>query len=131
MSYPYEILKNGENDMKEVKALQGCSHLKASRRNMNQEKWLSEKEVEWGKRYQRWRKFQEVGDSKLDQMLGRLTIVVSTNRPIILGTACPFQQNISFESYRIIRLQRLWRRNNDNLIIALGIWVITTSFVQA
>ena len=52
MSYPYEILKNGENDMKEVEALQGCSHLKASRRNMNQEKWLSEKEVEWGKRYQ-------------------------------------------------------------------------------
>ena len=46
MSYPYEILKNGENDMKEVEALQGCSHLKASRRNMNQEKWLSEKEVE-------------------------------------------------------------------------------------
>lgn len=38
MSYLYEILKNGENDMKEVEALQGCSHLKASRRNMNQEK---------------------------------------------------------------------------------------------
>ena len=46
MSYLYEILKHGENDLKEAEALQGCSHLKAGRRNMNQEKRLSEKEVE-------------------------------------------------------------------------------------
>ena len=97
MSYLHEILKHGENDLKEAEALQGCSHLKASRRNMNQEKWLSEKEVEWGKKYQRWRKFQKVGDCKLDQILGRLTIVIATNRPIILGMTCSFQQNISVE----------------------------------
>lgn len=43
MSYPYEILKHEENEMKKVEALQGCSRLKANRRNMNQEKQLSKK----------------------------------------------------------------------------------------
>lgn len=38
MSYLHEILKHGETNLKETEALQWCSHLKASRRNMNQEK---------------------------------------------------------------------------------------------
>lgn len=65
---------------------------------MNQDKQLSEKGVELGKRYQRKRKFQEIRDSKSGQMLGGKTvIVISQSRPINLPMEYSFQYNISVE----------------------------------